>query len=398
MVIPNDARDPGGSPFGRIPSLTAQIRELIHDYPEGIGIIKELAQNADDAGAQALEIVIDRRSHPAARLPARAMAALQGPALLAYNDSVFTDDDFDRIQEIYRSGKVRAADKTGQFGKGFNTVYNVTDWPSFVTGERVAFFDPHCSVVPGADRVNPGRFWTLAECWDQHPDLLRPFGAAGLEVGATCFEGTIFRLPLRTQEQAARSDISRKPFGEGNLRGLIDELAEVRDSLLLFLKRLEAVRLREVLPSGAVRQRVVIETANLEEVREKRRQLLDILEGDALAVVERLRGRPPVLISYEHRFRSTWLRRERGEAVTEDSAWRVLHCLNLDREGKIAEAIDYMVGTDVKAVPFGGAASRLAPAPADEEVAPPRGKVYCSLPLPIDTGLPVHLNGFCTLT
>src|SRR5437588_6281632 len=97
----------------------------------------------------------------------------------------------------------------------------------------------------------------------------------------TLFRSTIFRLPLRTAEQAARSEISRKPFGEGNLRGLIDELAEIRDALLLFLKRLEAVRLREVLASGAMRDRVVIETANVEEVREQRWQLLDILEGDA---------------------------------------------------------------------------------------------------------------------
>src|SRR5262249_53315003 len=51
------------------------------------------------------------------------------------------------------------------------------------------------------------------------------------------------------------------------------------------------------------------------------------------------------------------------------------------------------VGTDVKAVPLGGAAARLEPA----EEAPLRGKVYCSLPLPIDTGLPVHLNGFFDL-
>src|SRR5262245_20056551 len=147
----------GGSPFGRIPSLTAQIKELIHDYPEGIGIIKELAQNADDAGARLLEVIIDHRRHASTTLPAPAMSALQGPGLLFVNDSVFTEDDFDRIQEIYRSGKVRAADKTGQFGKGFNTVYSVTDWPSFVTGDRVAIFDPHCSVVPGASRVNPGR-------------------------------------------------------------------------------------------------------------------------------------------------------------------------------------------------------------------------------------------------
>ena len=54
-----------------------------------------------------------------------------------------------------------------------------------------------------------------------------------------CFAGTIFRLPFRTPAQAARSEISRKPFGDENLCGLIDELADVREALLLFLKRLE---------------------------------------------------------------------------------------------------------------------------------------------------------------
>jgi sacsin len=397
MVVATDKRTVGGTPFGRIPSLTAQIRELIHDYPEGIGIIKELAQNADDAGARLLDIVIDRRQHPGQRLPAPEMAALQGPALLFFNDSVFTEDDFDRIQEIYRSGKVRAADKTGQFGKGFNTVYNVTDWPSFVTGERVAFFDPHCSLVPGADRVNPGRSWTLAECWDQYPDLLAPFGAAGLKPGSTRFEGTIFRLPFRTAQQAPHSEISRKPFGEDSLRGLIDELREVRESLLLFLKRLEAMRLREVLASGEERERLVIETANVEEVRQKRQELLGILSGDALAVVQRLRGRCPLRVSYEHHFRTACRDLERDEVVAENSAWRVLHCLSLDPEGKIAEAVESMLGSDVKAVPLGGAAARLAPAPAEEGPPTLRGKVYCSLPLPIDTGLPVHLNGFFDL-
>jgi sacsin len=261
----------------------------------------------------------------------------------------------------------------------------------------VAFFDPHCSVVPGADRVNPGRWWTLAECGAQLPDLRRPVGAAGLAPGGAHFKGTIFRLPLRTADQAARSQISRKPFGEGSLRGLIDELAEVREALLLFLKRLEAVRLREVLASGAVRDRIVIETANVDEVREQRRQLLDLLKGDALDVVERLRGKPPVLISYRHRFHASCLRRERGDASAEDSTWRVLHCLCLDRDGKIAEAVEYLVSTNVKAVPLGGAAVRLAPAPVEEEPPAPAGKVYCSLPLPVDTGLPVHLNGFFDL-
>src|SRR5690348_2374968 len=79
-----------GAPFGRLPSLTHQIKELIHDYAEGIGIIKEMLQNADDAGARTLHVLVDWRSHPAAALPKPAMAGMQGPALLFYNDSIFT--------------------------------------------------------------------------------------------------------------------------------------------------------------------------------------------------------------------------------------------------------------------------------------------------------------------
>src|SRR5262249_7648826 len=161
----NEVRDAGGFPFGTIPSLTAQIHELIHDYPEGIGIIKEIAQNADDAGARVLEVIIDRRQHSAKRLPAPQMAALQGSALIFFNDALFTDEDFKAIQRLYSSGKIRRADKTGPYGKGFNTVYNVTDWPSFVSGGRIAFFDPHCTIIPGAQQIHPGRYWTLAECW-----------------------------------------------------------------------------------------------------------------------------------------------------------------------------------------------------------------------------------------
>lgn len=125
--------------------------------------------------------------------------------------------------------------------------------------------------------------------------------------------------------------------------------------------------------------------------------MLGVLTGDALAVVGRLRARPPVLVTYEHRFRTACLDRDCAEAVTEDSSWRVMHCLGLDPEGKIAEAVETMLGGEVKAVPLGGAAARIAPLPDGEVHQPVRGKVYCSLPLPLETGLPVHLNGFFDL-
>ncbi|CAN0506780.1 unnamed protein product, partial [Scytosiphon promiscuus] len=71
----------------------------------------------------------------------------------------------------------------------------------------------------------------------------------------------------------------------------------------------------------------------------------------------------------------------------------------------------------MKCVPWAGVAARLsttARAPASSEAAgegggggsgpkpppptPPRGAAYCFLPLPVVTGLPVHVNGYFELS
>lgn len=44
-------------------SLTARIKELLIAYPEGVGVLRELVQNADDAGATHISFVLDHRSH-----------------------------------------------------------------------------------------------------------------------------------------------------------------------------------------------------------------------------------------------------------------------------------------------------------------------------------------------
>jgi len=49
-------------------------------------------------------------------------------------------------------------------GVGFNSVYHLTDSPSFLThgeevGEVLCAFDPHCKFVPGATAEEPGRMF-----------------------------------------------------------------------------------------------------------------------------------------------------------------------------------------------------------------------------------------------
>ena len=136
----------GTACFQREP-LTVRLRNLIHDYPEGVGIVKELIQNADDAGAKRIHITFDWRQHTCHNLPDPRMQELMGAAMVVYNDSVFSDGDFDNIQSLGESGKRETLWKTGRFGVGFNSVYHVTDYPSFISRDRIVFFEDRKSVV-----------------------------------------------------------------------------------------------------------------------------------------------------------------------------------------------------------------------------------------------------------
>ena len=52
----------------------------------------------------------------------RGLAEYQGPALLVYNDSVFSQQDFISLQNLGSSHKVEEKMATGRFGLGFNSV------------------------------------------------------------------------------------------------------------------------------------------------------------------------------------------------------------------------------------------------------------------------------------
>lgn len=79
-------------------------------------MLKELIQNADDAGATRVRLCLDRRAHRTDSLLSDSLAQWQGPSLLAYNDAVFTEEDFVSISRIGGSGKHGQAWKTGRFG------------------------------------------------------------------------------------------------------------------------------------------------------------------------------------------------------------------------------------------------------------------------------------------
>ncbi|PRQ41414.1 putative transcription factor C2H2 family [Rosa chinensis] len=223
--------------FGQKVDLTRRIREVLLNYPEGTTVLKELIQNADDAGATVVRLCLDRRLHGSDSLLSETLAPWQGPSLLAYNDAVFTEEDFVSISRIGGSSKHGQASKTGRFGVGFNSVYHLTDLPSFVSGKYVVLFDPQGIFLPKVSASNPGKRidYVSSSAISVYRDQFFPYCAFGCDM-KTPFSGTLFRFPLRNAEQAATSKLSRQEYSEDDLSSLLLQLYEEGVFTLLFLK------------------------------------------------------------------------------------------------------------------------------------------------------------------
>ena len=108
------------------PPLTDHIVNILGRYPDGGQILKELIQNADDAGAREVKFLYDGRSFDTKHLTTKHLEKFQGPALYAFNNAIFKPEDWVGIQNLMRSNKKSDILKVGRFGIGFNSVYHIT--------------------------------------------------------------------------------------------------------------------------------------------------------------------------------------------------------------------------------------------------------------------------------
>lgn len=380
-----------GEAFFQSEPLTIRLKNLIRDYPEGVGIIKELVQNADDAGAHHVEITFDWRNHPFEKLPDPRMEVLMGPAMLVYNDSQFTDQDFKNIQSLGDSGKRQTLWKTGRFGVGFNSVYHVTDYPSFISRDRIVFFDPHASAIPGATLGEPGKSWKFAETgWWDFSDFMKIYEPGGLRKSTQDFEGTLFRLPLRDIEQAKVSKIRNEPFTQENVDQLLAEFVKTSEEMLIFLKSVINIKVRKISTDGTLHELLTITTQNEQEVKAEREKFIAPLSDGTKSLFSICQNRPQDLpsISYRHEIKLTT---QEGQTV---STWRVTSLMRVEQE--LFNLMQQLASQGEKAVPWAGAAA-LVSRTGDLSQKPFIGRAYCFLPLPQETNLPVHLNGFFDL-
>ena len=122
-----------------------------------------------------------------------------------------------------------------------------TDLPTILSGNIVAFLEPHEKVWPGKS----GRKFTLLECHSQHQDSLAPYdGVCGFSAGMDSFSGTLFRFPLRNKS----SKLSDKQYTIEKLRALTTALKCDAKFLLLFLQSVDRIEVYEIQQNGSHEQ------------------------------------------------------------------------------------------------------------------------------------------------
>ncbi len=388
---------------GQHEELTTRLKNLLKDYADGYAILKELIQNADDGKATVVKFMYDERTNEDCMtyLIDEGMKACHGPALWAYNDAEFTDEDFSNITKLGAATKESMRGKIGKFGLGFNAVYNLTDVPSFISREYVVIFDPHRTHLGKAIRqgVNPGIKINITKNKKMMSKVYHQFepfnGVFDCNIKSQKpYNGTLFRFPLRTYGQADKSEISDQPYGHKQMLRLIQKLIDGSASLLLFTQHVTKVELyhlrkNETDPSKATKVFVLNRDISLcsgDTIASD----MSILEAASEKVLDKLR-KPHDFQLTNHVQVTTQVSNYANESLELESSvtsreWMVTWTLG---DMKLAEKMMQkgLIPLAATAVPLQRCHSNSAPSVLQD------GSIYCFLPLPIQTGLPVHING-----
>ncbi|THH29382.1 hypothetical protein EUX98_g4793 [Antrodiella citrinella] len=196
--------------FGQSAKPTAAIRNILDTYPFSIGILREILQNSDDAGATRQVFASDSRTHPTTHLLSDQLSGAQGHALLAYNNTVFLENeqtnDWEALQNINESSKRTDTSKHG--GKRVDLTQDPIKYSDHVHAMDLDVLD---SSFTSGDVLN----------------------------------GTVIRLPLR--QPGHNSEISGKTLTAMEIRQLfLDFIQDELGIALLFLRHLKSITFLEV--------------------------------------------------------------------------------------------------------------------------------------------------------
>ena len=394
--------------------LTRRISNIIKDYEDRIDVFKELIQNADDAGATEVKFLIDWRQHPTEDLMSEGMRHWQGPALYAYNDGVFRDEDFEHICKVEGGTKLNDPTKIGRFGLGFCCTYQLTDVPSFVSRRQFVVFDPHLHYLGESASNQTGIMIDYvsenADMMSFYKDQLVPFqdvfGCNVLNLpseGDSGYPHTLFRFPFRTKS-TPRSDICGKVFDEATACEWKESFKTSADRMLVFLRHVNKVELYEVKRGSPVAAMKCV--CSVTSTVEEHRGSSDLVQEYRLSLQQSsqyLYSRPMerkgmkikrVVIKVFKGADSPKSKKSKGGKLVSDVShqlWMVSSVLGSGDSLRMACSAygrsKGLVPLAEVAVKVGREGSLLLPKPCT-------GQVYCFLPLPVSTDQKCLINGY----
>ncbi|XP_068602456.1 sacsin [Brachionichthys hirsutus] len=399
---------------GQSEPITTRIKNILKEYDEDNDIFKELIQNAEDAGAGVCRFMVDFRVHrdAADSLIDPDMTLCQGPCLWAYNNERFTPEDWTNIIRVGAASKEDKVEKIGKFGLGFNTVYHVTDVPSILSGNHLLILDPNVTHLKKhiKHKTNPGIKLNLSQQRLFHcfPGQFGPYEGIfdcdfKKQIPPEPYHGTLIKLPFRTEEEACKSEISTKVYNKHDINSLLKHLTEKSESHLLFLKNINTLSLHGISKDASTPPR----DDNLETIFSISKATTEIGIPDKTCHMSKQHQAEQSLMKLDRKcrevidnsaFKIVQITSERC-GVAEVQSWLLYNCFGTNRSLKMA------LQENEKAkfsLPIGGIAVPLQFDPQSGEIdmveSDNVGHAFCFLPLSIQTGLPVNLNGTFAVT
>lgn len=416
--------------FGQHEALTTRLKHIIEMYADGPGILFELVQNAEDAGASEVSFLLDKTQYGTSSVLSPEMAEWQGPALYCFNNSIFSPQDLYAISRIGQDGKLEKPLSIGRFGLGFNCVYHFTDIPGFVSGENIVIFDPHACHLPGISPTHPGLRirYVGKSILEQFPDQFAPFLHFGCDLRSS-FPGTLFRFPLRNEIVASRSQIKKEKYSPEDVQSLFLSFSEVVSEALLFLRNVKTVSMFvKDGPDHEMQLSYRVSRLNVNEPDKELHplhNLLSFVHGNSMSGLTEAK--------FLDRLGKTMDRdlpwncqkvaiAERHMSSEKLHFWLISECIG---GGHAKEKSLLLTNRSHKFIPWGCVAAYLHSVNDKElldslntegqldhktfiryqpteylmkDVKEFVGRAFCFLPLPISTGLPVHLNAYFELS
>ncbi|CAB5344104.1 unnamed protein product [Rhizophagus irregularis] len=376
--------EPEGADFRPSEPYTRRLRRIFEEYPDGSQVLREILQNSDDAKSTEQIFILDHNTYSSNKLFKSELQRFQGPALLAINSEIFEERDFDSLLKLSDSEKHDQFDKIGVMGVGFNSIYHITDSPSFITGDKYVILDPHEWYYKGGKKFN----FVADNLAKRYPGQFAPFIIPSEESSSnpfkTPFNGTIFRYPLRDNDE---SDISKKIYKPQEILDMFHKFYENESiNCLLFLKYIERIRFYE-LKEGANNLELLytIQLENADEVQHQRR-----LISESIVPLMNLLNSKNLNRNYQLDTSSyvASFSRKKKRHHKETNYWLVLNYLDslLEAEAYFQKKFKRNIG-DYKFIPNVGLALPLG----DLDVT---GKLFCFLPLPVNMPFQVSVHGY----